>query len=429
MIILPQDIGPGERVAAGFSQGLESLAQYKLDQMQKAKTAKGLQAIGIPEQQATMISHMDPKIINEFVKRALDAPAQQAFSRALNQVLGGSAQPQPMQSMTANMPIGLAYPTQTAGLLQGLPQSGQMQPGQTGQTLPIPGIASALGAQGQPQEPQIDLTGVKPQQAMGLAQLFQGRQQMASQEKIAERRLEGQMSRQEKAQAFEEQQDVDKTLTPYVTKLRDEAEGAREGRAKYQRMEKLIKNGELGERSARSFVHTLKRGVGGEYGVGIDLSFMLAPGTHEFEKLSASFINGLQKTFGAKITNADLSAFMATIPNLSQSDEGILRIIHYNDKLNELREVRHKAGEDIIKENKGHYPRDLQNQIYGKTADKEQQIYDEIITGLSKEKIADKLPDYGEKYQQKQSAKTAPPPFIGGSGISKIADLLFDRRR
>jgi flagellar motor protein MotB len=85
-----------------------------------------------------------------------------------------------------------------------------------------------------------------------------------------------------------------------------------------------------------------------------------SPNTEEFEKLSNDFIKDAKTIFGSRITDADLKAFMATIPTLGQTDEGKLAIINNMKMFNKGSRIRAEAVKDAIRENDNRRPANLQ---------------------------------------------------------------------
>jgi hypothetical protein len=88
-----------------------------------------------------------------------------------------------------------------------------------------------------------------------------------------------------------------------------------------------------------------------------------SPDTEEFEKLSNQFIKGAKAVFGSRITDNDLKAYMAQIPTLANTDAGKLAIINDMEIVNQAEHARTRAMKQIIKENKGRRPADLQAQV------------------------------------------------------------------
>jgi len=93
-----------------------------------------------------------------------------------------------------------------------------------------------------------------------------------------------------------------------------------------------------------------------------------SPNTEEFEKLSAEFIRDVKQIFGGRVTNLDLETFLKSIPTLENSDSGKRAIIKNMKLFNRGVEARVKALKDIVQENGGKRPYDLQIQVEERVA-------------------------------------------------------------
>lgn len=177
------------------------------------------------------------------------------------------------------------------------------------------------------------------------------------QEKI---KLEAQQEKLNKQQIKEERTEqhlINKETKPFYDEISNDASAAKNNIKRLDRMEKISKEGYLGMPVFNSFLRMVSKGI---FGLGIDLSSLMTADAQEFDKLSADFIRDAKKIFGNKITDADLNAFLRTVPTLSQSREGQLRIMHNMRQANKAAELKHKIMSDIIKENNGKRPANLQ---------------------------------------------------------------------
>lgn len=86
----------------------------------------------------------------------------------------------------------------------------------------------------------------------------------------------------------------------------------------------------------------------------------LSPDTEEFEKLSADFIKNAKEVFGSRITDADLRAFMQTVPTLGNTDHGKRKIIENLKEFNNAALIKDKVAREVIKANGGKRPPNLQ---------------------------------------------------------------------
>jgi hypothetical protein len=219
------------------------------------------------------------------------------------------------------------------------------------------------------------------------------------------------------------QREADKSTQKYYESILHGGESARQSDARLDRMERLVKKGNLPFSAYYNLLKSLEEnitpaagaGLGGVLGgalggalrgaatgglggaaIGAGVGGVISPVVNllrsiqksasgpdleEFEKLSAEFIKDAKGIFGSRITDADLSAFMKTVPTLSQTDAGKLRIIKNLKSFNKAASLRADALKKIIKENDGHRPADIELQV-------EERIKPQLDK-ISKEFVAD----------------------------------------
>jgi hypothetical protein len=260
-----------------------------------------------------------------------------------------------------------------------------------------------LQAQQEPGQPQQQIT---PERAKLLEEVF-----ISPQEKRERRKLE-----------LAEKQTNIKETKQYIDTLKTQEKAAKESDLRLKRMEKLIEKGNLpnanlwsflskvedlgptatagagallGTAGAGAVIGSVVPGVGTAIGAGIGalagaLSGPLAgaaksyiksgsPDVEEFEKLSNDFIKNAKQYFGSRLTDADLRAFMQTVPTLMQTDAGKKRVIENLRSLNELAEIEVKAARSIIKENRGVPPIDIEQQVKDKISNKIDKVANKFI--------------------------------------------------
>lgn len=92
--------------------------------------------------------------------------------------------------------------------------------------------------------------------------------------------------------------------------------------------------------------------------------------TEEFEKLSADFVRDAKGIFGGRITDADLRAFFQSVPTLNQTNEGRLKIIKNMKAFNEAARAEYDSMAELIKENGGERPNNLELLVAQRVKDK-----------------------------------------------------------
>jgi hypothetical protein len=149
-----------------------------------------------------------------------------------------------------------------------------------------------------------------------------------------------------------------------VSKLADEISRANrvaeteELRLKQQ--ERLVEKGNLSSPVVVKFLDS----------IGMPLSVLGNPDNEEYSKVEAEFVRDVSNIFPGQIRVYEIEAYMKTIPSLLNSDEGKKAIIKQRRLMNEASKIRYKAYKDILKENNGRKPRNLDILIEERTSDK-----------------------------------------------------------
>ena len=168
------------------------------------------------------------------------------------------------------------------------------------------------------------------------------------------------LSQDEKKRRHEDQKVINKEVFPFIKDVQAKAKGARENNIRLNRMENLIASGKLNNPAFSSVLKTLKHGV---FGIGVDLSSLMSTESQEFDKLSTDFVKNAKDIFGSRITDTDLKTFLATIPNLSQSDAGKMAVVRNLRLMNEGAELRDKAARQLLKHYDNKPPLDFEAQV------------------------------------------------------------------
>jgi len=95
-----------------------------------------------------------------------------------------------------------------------------------------------------------------------------------------------------------------------------------------------------------------------------------SPDVEEYEKLSADFVKNAKQYFGNRLTDADLKAYLQTIPTLMQTDAGKKRVISNIKSLNEMADLEANTIREVLRENKGIPPLDIEMQVYDRVSSK-----------------------------------------------------------
>lgn len=178
--------------------------------------------------------------------------------------------------------------------------------------------------------------------------------------------LQTQKESRTKAEAakFKETRDIRKDVLA-------QQRAAKETDMRLDRMDQLNKEGKL---VTPLYNTALKK-------LGLDVAVLKNPASEEYDKLSNDMFRNIREIFGARITNLEVSAFLKTIPTLSNTPKGRERIISNLKKLNKGAELRAQEMRKIIKENQGVPPYDLAEQIEERVGPKLDKLSVDFIKG------------------------------------------------
>lgn len=411
--------GVGQGITTALQGLLEGVAHGKAKELHQRNISRALQPYGFSQEQAQDFSFLPPEI----QKMAFEAQAGGS-----NADLFGGQQESPAQQLLQQQPQNkfaqaredgpqsqlsqaLAYLKQQNPNLELTPQAGgenflqnlqRQAPQQQSfmRALENPKETNLLDSllKNAPQETPEQNTAVARQPNLGTAPIAPTRPTVdqllnAANKTIGKRRehflklAQIESNREEKIKAHREketdisrreQHRVDKETEPYYKKLTTEAKGAKEANRRLGRMEELVDKGNLPHPLLNSFIKTIGHGV---WGIGFDLDVLAGADAAEFKQLSNEFIEGAKAIFGNRITDNDLKAFMATIPDLSQSDAGKKRIIHNMRQANEAKFIKKQAADQIIRENGGKRPADIEMLVDKRTEKQLDDLAERFIQG------------------------------------------------
>lgn len=327
-----RDISAGERIGtglgAGLGQKLQQLAEQKIADVVRQKEFQrnygALQQAGFGPEEASFIARFPQEQQVKLLSSLWDR--------------GGA----PLQSVPLEMQESPLLAMDSSGLgalKQVLPEGIKAQPSEM---LPE---KQAISQQLAVQKPTIaDIMRRPPAR------------ERREEEKldIAKQKLALQKEQFEKKISAKEQENIDKETLPEYKEIVKNAKAAKDNERRLNRMEQLNEKGDL---NFGAFSSVLK-GLGEHFG--IDVSSLMTADEQEFDKLSADFIKNAKDVFGARITDADLRAFLKTVPTLSQSKEGRRRVIKSLRVGNAAAKAKKDAMDEIIKENNGKRPRNLE---------------------------------------------------------------------
>lgn len=404
------DMGAGGRIGAALGAGLQQLAQNKLAAMQQRAQASALESLGrqdfTPQQRFQAVSFLPPelqKVVLQNIDQLLEQPRGQQYQQysqepqfevrggPLDQLMRSSPAADPLRELMMTSPYQVQIP-------------GQLEQGVAQQVL-------------EGKFPQIQ------QQQRKIGELFKSPQQRMQEKGLAlkeasleERKIAREGTEKARQQKFAYQQTKD-----YVDTVLKKQKSIKEDNLRLDRMSKLIKDNKLPNAGLWSFLTDLEEtgaikaggagaliggtigsivpGVGNIAGTGIGAALggiggaLLSPlagiaksiiragspDIEEYEKLSADFIKNAKQYFGSRITDADLRAYLKTIPTLMQTNAGKERVIQNLKSVGNIAQLEADTVREIIKENDGKRPLDLEQQVYDKISNKIDQLAQQFM--------------------------------------------------
>lgn len=216
--------------------------------------------------------------------------------------------------------------------------------------------------------------------------LTAGRNTQREQELLAKRASGGQLTQDELAElspaslrsiekntqeVFEKEADKleAKRVSELSTTVSNDFQAAQSENMRLDRMEALDDKGNL---STPVMVKTLQA-------LGLPLGILSNPDSEEYAKLEAEFLRDVRQIFpGGRITNYEIQAYLKGIPSLMNSPEGKKAIIRNRRLINEGKTVRYNAYKDILKENGGRKPPNLDILLEERTSEEMARISNEF---------------------------------------------------
>ena len=175
------------------------------------------------------------------------------------------------------------------------------------------------------------------------------------------------LSEKEKAERF-------KQTKEYRESILNARKLARSDLKDLNRLEELSESGKL---DTPGYIEFLKES-------GFDIPALMNPESEEFFKIQQSFLKNAKQYFGGRVSNYEVEQFLKTIPSLSQSPEGRSRVLSNLKYVARGAEEYYKAYEDILRQNKGVPPYDIQEQVERKIDKRLDKIAEQFKKDVSK---------------------------------------------
>lgn len=322
-----QTLGAG--LGTGISGGLQQLANQKIQDLQAKQLVPGLQTIwpNYNQSQLESLARQDPRILNQLIKQQTALRSEEPINRAAEDIISGK-EPQTIQQQLQKTPEE-QYAAKALEKISEIPikVSTKLPPG-------------ALADQEQSRlENYISSNKLSPSQA----------------DKVREK-LE------KRADRFEKQQEkIDKATNEWNSKVTEARKGAEENNIRLQTMKQDISEGNLPHPTTATILDAIEKGI---LGFGINLKpLFYSASAQEFEKTAKDFVKGAKKFFGAKLTDLDLRTILQTVPSLTNTTEGKLRLINNLERMNSLNIEEARIRDEIIAANGGYRPHNIESLV------------------------------------------------------------------
>lgn len=319
----------GSSLGSGVQSGLQALAQAKVNQLKKQQQVSPLQELFGPKGGEVFynLSPDEKKIVlnnPELLQNLLDLNVQKQTGGIFPPSLMNQQQNQDQQQ------VGEPLSQTDMDIMDelGIKYSSQDQP-----------IAAEEIQYIQPAQGSLNKT-----RAQRIAEGQKSPQLKLAEDKFSEEKL-ARMDKKEREAFKETKADRKEILT--------NALGAEEELQNLNRMEELADTGNLDSSAWNEFLKAAD----------LDIAALRSPESQEFLKIRQSFLKDAKKYFGARVSNFEVEQFLKTIPDLSQSPEGMKRVIANLKRFNRLKIAQRDAMKKIIKKNGGIPPLDLLEQV------------------------------------------------------------------
>jgi len=435
---------------------VKSLADRETSFTRQKENEQALIALGYTPQEASMLKSVPDATLNLLVKQKLEAPQQALMSQGLAKLYGANQslnQPiinQPSAQPPVTPPLGSVTPVSGASEAQApITQQPAIQNAKPSLFKDIndyidPNVLTNLTGKNREaylkeaykvkaNDEKNALKAAGLEQAATLADKKNAMMERISirklelQEKLAtaknefeREKLQRKIDVEDKRMAFEEakfktqeerieQHAIDKETKSIYDTIRSAAKAATESDKRLDRMEQINEK-ESPSRGFEALRNTLEHLP---FGLKIDLNFLRSASAEEFEKLSADFIKDAKTIFGNRLTDADLNAFLKTVPTLAQSQEGRRRIITNLRSFNAAAKARDKAMYSILKETGGKRPWNLEQLIDEKISPELNRLAADFVAGKDIKRNQEKI--FATKPERTffEKVMAGPGAFIG----------------
>lgn len=392
--IIPGTPGFGASFGEGLGQGLQALAQHKLNQVLERQSQKrdadNLQSAGFTPQESKFLASQPAQLRPSYIQQL--RPYGSAGQSNAQQLQQQSFTPQQQQQasleeiMSSLRPIAPNNKAQQA--LSGVQ-------GSSGEGY----LSRLLGSQfKQPSsmEPRISIptpmSRVQPQQEATPSLKSPTVAESLTAQRASPKAHSASDLREQSAINKEQRKITHDT----VKSINDSYKAAKESDIRLDRMQKLVDSGKLNRPELANLVKGFKIPFTSTH-IGLPQNW-LTPESQEFDKLSTDFVKGAKNVFGSRMTQGEVDLFLKTVPSLTNSDEGKKVLIRNLKLMNDAVKVKKNALDAIREANGGTYPANLDELVEEVAGPRLEQIKDQFVSGglVASDEESKSLPSISE---------------------------------
>lgn len=369
----------------GFGAGL--LGSYVGKQVSLPGKIKKFEAFGANPEQAKALANSSESQQTAWLKEAMKEQARQQQAAMFSNLVSGGGQQLPMQPKSPQ--VGVSALGALGGPEQAQMPQTEQEPRDVSKVLGGKSVEElqeyrdkVLRSGGDPTMIK-DAVAILDRQIMEKAKLESGKRKEALEEKKF---------------SLSEQREVNKETKPFYDSIKAKSRDAKENEVRLDRMEELVKEGKL---VGPGFAKAMEK-----------LGIPLDPNSSEFQKLSNDFLKNAKSVFGSRVTEGEIKLYLQTVPNLNMPDAAKLRLINNLKIMSEGAKAENEAMKQIIKENGGKRPADLEDRVEERTKDIKDRLAQEFKSGFRNAEIAEET-----GLEQAERLLTGPATGVAGAAL------------
>lgn len=221
------------------------------------------------------------------------------------------------------------------------------------------------------------LASVDPRDQPALIRARQQAQTLDLQEKAQQHKIKAEEAKERRAQQKFAREETKK----YREQVESSGNDAEEQNKTLDFMDKLVDSNKL--------TNPVVAEVADRYGI----LGLLSPETQLFQKALGQFLPNMANLYGARVTNQHEKIFMNTLPRINQTDAGKKKLIQMLKIENNSRIIKRDMYRQIMKENKGVPPLDINEQVDKRARPLLDKNFEDMMRLVSGDKIRVRLSD------------------------------------